>query len=105
MLGAALFGAVGYLPTYLQLGLVLSPVASGFWMLTLAGGLAIGTLISAQVVGRTGVHRPFPVVGAVIAAAALGRLALLGPEPAARLPSVSVWPCSGWASAAPGRSW
>ncbi|HEY5786521.1 MAG TPA: MDR family MFS transporter, partial [Microlunatus sp.] len=81
VLGAALFGGVGYLPTYLQLGLDLRPVTSGLWMLTLAGGLAIGTLISAQVVGRTGVHRPFPVVGAVIAAGALGRLALLGPEP------------------------
>ena len=34
---------VGYLPTYLQLGLELSPVTSGLWMLTLAGGLAIGT--------------------------------------------------------------
>ena len=83
VLGAALFGGVGYLPTYLQLGLEISPVTSGFWMLTLAGGLAIGTMISAQVVGRTGVHRPFPVVGAVIAAAALGLLALLGPEPEA----------------------
>ena len=61
----------------------LSPVTSGFWMLTLAGGLALGTLVSAQVVGRTGVHRPLPVVGAVIAAGALGGLALLGPEPGA----------------------
>ena len=52
-------------------------------MLTLAGGLAIGTLVSAQVVGRTGVHRPFPVVGAVIAGGCARRLALLGPEPAA----------------------
>ena len=83
VLGAALFGAVGYLPTYLQLGLQLSPVTSGFWMLTLAGGLALGTLVSAQVVARTGVHRPLPVVGAAIASGALGGLALLGPEPGA----------------------
>jgi MFS family permease len=82
MLGAALFGAVGYLPTYLQLGLGLSPVDAGLWMLTLVGGLAIGTVVSAQVVGRTGVHRPLPVIGAGIAAGALGLLAVLGPEPA-----------------------
>ena len=82
VLGAAMFGVVGYLPTYLQLGLGLSPVSAGLWMLTLAAGLAIGTVVSAQVVGRTGVHRPFPIVGAGTAAAALGLLALLGPEPA-----------------------
>ncbi|HEY5979644.1 MAG TPA: MFS transporter [Microlunatus sp.] len=81
VLGAALFGVVGYLPTYLQLGLGLGPVTAGLWMLTLAGGLAIGTVISAQVVARTGVHRPFPIVGAGIAAGALGGLALLGAEP------------------------
>lgn len=88
VLGAALFGAVGYLPTYLQLGLGLSPVTAGLWMLTLVGGLAIGTLVSAQVVGRTGVHRPLPIIGAVVAAAALALLAALGPTPA--LPLVGV---------------
>jgi MFS family permease len=82
VLGAALFGVVGYLPTYLQLGLGLSPVTAGWWMLTLAGGLAIGTLISAQVVARTGVHRPFPIIGAGLAAVALAWLAVLGSEPA-----------------------
>jgi MFS family permease len=81
VLGAALFGAVGYLPTYLQLGLGLSPVAAGLWMVTLVGGLAIGTVVSAQVVGRTGVHRPLPVIGAVVAAAALALLAAVGPTP------------------------
>ncbi len=82
VLGAALFGAVGYLPTYLQLGLGLSPVTAGLWMLTLVGGLAVGTIVSAQVVGRTGVHRPLPVIGAGMAAGALALLAVLGPEPA-----------------------
>jgi len=83
VLGAALFGVVGYLPTYLQLGLGLSPVTAGLWMLTLAGGLAIGTVISAQVVARTGVHRPLPIIGAGLAAGVLGLLGLLGPKPEA----------------------
>lgn len=88
VLGAALFGAVGYVPTYLQLGLGLSPVDAGLWMLTLVGGLAVGTIASAQVVGRTGIHRPLPVIGAVVAAVALAVLAALGPGPA--LASVGV---------------
>ncbi len=82
VLGAALFGAIGYLPTYLQLGLGLRPASAGLWMLTLVGGLAIGTVVSAQVVGRTGVHRPLPIIGAGIAGAALALLALVGPDPA-----------------------
>ena len=78
LLGLATFGLFGYLPTYLQLGRGLGPVESGLWMLTLVAGLAIGTLASAQLVSRTGVHRPLPVVGALLAAAALGALAAIG---------------------------
>jgi MFS family permease len=78
LLGLATFGLFGYLPTYLQLGRGLGPVESGMWMLTLVAGLAIGTLASAQLVSRTGIHRPLPVVGALLAAAALGALAAIG---------------------------
>lgn len=79
LLGAATFGAIGYLPTYLQLGLGLSPVRSGLWMLAVVGGLALGTLASAQLVARTGIHRPLPVIGSVLAAVALAGLALANP--------------------------
>lgn len=77
-LGLATFGVFGYLPTYLQLGRGLDPVEAGLWMLPLVAGLAIGTLASAQLVSRTGIHRPLPVLGALLAAAGLAGLALLG---------------------------
>lgn len=82
LLGAATFGLFGYLPTYLQLALGLSPVGSGLWMLTLMAGLGAGTLTSALVVSRTGVHRPLPVVGAGLAALALGVLGAFPTDPA-----------------------
>ncbi|HEU5483667.1 MAG TPA: MFS transporter [Microlunatus sp.] len=78
VLGLATFGLFGYLPTYLQLGLGLTPMQAGLWMLTLVGGLGIGTLLSAQLVGRTGVQRPLTVIGASLAAVALVGLALPG---------------------------
>ena len=78
VLGLATFGLFGYLPTYLQLGRGLGPVESGLWMLTLVAGLAVGTLASAQLVSRTGVHRPLPVIGALLAAVALAVLAVAG---------------------------
>ncbi|MDN5769796.1 MAG: MFS transporter [Microlunatus sp.] len=77
VLGLAMFGSVGYLPTYLQLSLGLSPAEAGLWMLTLVAGLAVGTLGSARVVSRTGVYRPLPITGAVLAAAALALLSQL----------------------------
>ena len=75
LVGAAVFGAVGYLPTYLQLGVGLGPLAAGMWMLAAVAGIGVGTVISAQVVVRSGVHRPLPVLGALLAAVALGVLA------------------------------
>jgi MFS family permease len=78
LLGLATFGLFGYLPSYLQLGLGLSPVQAGLWMLTLVGGLGIGTVLSAQLVARTGLQRPVTVVGAVLSAVALVGLGVPG---------------------------
>lgn len=71
VLGAAMFGTVGYLPTYLQMAAGLSPTGAGLMMLTLVGGLGSAAVVAAQVVARTGRHRALPVVGAVLTASAL----------------------------------
>ena len=71
VLGAAMFGTVGYLPTYLQMAAGLSPRGSGLMMLTLIGGLGSATVVAAQVVARTGRHRFLPVLGAFLTASAL----------------------------------
>lgn len=71
VLGAAMFGTVGYLPTYLQMAAGLSPRGAGLMMLTLIGGLGCATVVAAQVVARTGRHRFLPVLGAALTATAL----------------------------------
>ena len=71
VLGAAMFGTVGYLPTYLQMAAGLSPRAAGLMMLALIGGLGGAAVVAAQVVARTGRHRVLPVIGAVLTATAL----------------------------------
>lgn len=76
VLGAALFGVIGYLPSYLQLALGQSPLDAGWWMLAAVAGIGIGTVASAQVVARTGVHRPLPILGGGLAAVGLALLAV-----------------------------
>ena len=79
LLGVAVFGTIGYLPSYLQLVQGLSPTHAGLMMLTLIGGLAMTTTMAAQVVRRTGRYKALPVAGAAVVAAALLGMASLGP--------------------------
>lgn len=78
----ATFGAVGYLPSYLQMVHGLSPTRSGLMMLTLITGLAATTVGSAQLVSRTGRYRWVPVIGSAVVALALTLLSTLTPDTA-----------------------
>lgn len=79
MLAVAMFGTVGYLPTYLQMVYGLGAATSGLVMLFLVAGLASATVGSAQIVARTGRYRGLPVVGAALVALALALLSSLTP--------------------------
>lgn len=73
----AMFGAVNYLPTYLQMVTGLSPVLSGLLLLALIAGLGLATVGSAQVVSRTGRYKELPITGCTLVAVALGLLSTL----------------------------
>ncbi len=77
VMAVAMFGTVGYLPTYLQMAAGLGPTAAGLAMLSLVAGLALATVGSAQVVRRTGRTKLLPLAGTGLVAAALGLLATL----------------------------
>lgn len=79
VMGAAMFGTLGYLPTYLQMAVGLGPTAAGMAMLTLVAGLALSTVGSAQLVRRTGRTKLLPLVGTALVATALALLATLTP--------------------------
>ncbi|MCW2810556.1 MAG: drug resistance efflux protein [Friedmanniella sp.] len=79
VLAVAMFGTVGYLPTYLQMVFGLGAAASGIVMLSLVAGLALATVGSAQMVARTGCYRGLPVAGAGLVAVALALLSSLTP--------------------------
>ncbi len=76
-MAVAMFGTVAYLPTYLQLVVGLSPTRAGLLMTALAAGIAASTLTAAGILRRTGLYKPLPVVGAILASAAVVGLATL----------------------------
>ncbi|MEU0069377.1 MFS transporter [Streptomyces sp. NPDC006332] len=63
VVGFAMFGAMTYLPTFLQVVQGVSPTLSGVHMLPMVLGLLLASTFSGQVVSRTGRWKVFPVVG------------------------------------------
>ena len=71
IIGLALFGAVTFLPLYLQIVKGESPTASGLELVPMMAGLLVSSIVSGQLISRTGRYRPFPIVGTAIASVAL----------------------------------
>jgi EmrB/QacA subfamily drug resistance transporter len=63
IVGFALFGSVTYLPLFLQVVKGVSPTASGLEMLPLMGGSLVTSIISGQLISRTGRYKAFPIAG------------------------------------------
>jgi EmrB/QacA subfamily drug resistance transporter len=66
VVGFAMFGALTYLPTFLQVVHGVSPTMSGVHMLPMVGGLLVASVGSGQVVSRTGRYRVFPIAGTAV---------------------------------------
>ncbi|GGY45425.1 MDR family MFS transporter [Streptomyces djakartensis] len=63
VVGFAMFGAMTYLPTFLQVVRGVSPTMSGVHMLPMVLGLLLASTASGQIVSRTGRWKVFPVAG------------------------------------------
>jgi DNA-binding MarR family transcriptional regulator len=71
IVGFALFGSVTYLPLFLQVVKGVSPTASGLQMLPMMGGMLLSSIVSGQVISRTGRYKVFPIVGTAVMSAGL----------------------------------
>ncbi|WP_329388282.1 MDR family MFS transporter [Streptomyces sp. NBC_01716] len=71
VVGFAMFGAMTYLPTFLQVVQGVSPTLSGVHMLPMVFGLLITSTVSGQIVSRTGRWRVFPIAGTGVTAVGL----------------------------------
>ncbi|MFG2617734.1 DHA2 family efflux MFS transporter permease subunit [Streptomyces sp. NPDC048507] len=71
IIGFAMFGAMVYLPTFLQVVRGVSPTMSGVHMLPMVFGLLIASTGSGQIVSRTGRWKVFPILGTAVTAIGL----------------------------------
>ncbi|WP_367669706.1 DHA2 family efflux MFS transporter permease subunit [Streptomyces sp. DT2A-34] len=63
IVGFAMFGAMTYLPTFLQVVQGVSPTMSGVHMLPMVVGMLLSSTGSGQIVSRTGRWKVFPIAG------------------------------------------
>ena len=77
IVGVAMFGAIIFMPQYLQIVRGQTPTASGLLTLPLMVGLLSSSIVTGRLITHTGRYKIFPVVGLVVAAVGLGLLSLL----------------------------
>ena len=70
-LGVAMFGAVEYIPTYLQMALGVSATAAGLLMIPMMGVLLVVSIITGRLVSKTGRYKAYVTVGTAIVALGL----------------------------------
>ncbi|MFI9628577.1 MFS transporter [Streptomyces sp. NPDC052042] len=77
VVGVALFGAASYLPTFLQMVDGATATESGLLMLPMMGGVVVASVVSGQMISRTGRYRAHPIVGAAVSAVGMWLLSRL----------------------------
>ncbi|NUK37071.1 MFS transporter [Streptomyces lunaelactis] len=77
VVGVALFGAAGYLPTFFQMVDGASATESGLLMLPMMGGIVVASIVSGRLISRTGHYRIYPVLGSAISAVGMWLLSRL----------------------------
>ena len=75
--GVAMFGALGYMPTYIQMVTGVGAAQAGLLMVPMMGTMLLTSVITGMVVSRTGHYKTYPVVGTVVVAGSLVLLSQL----------------------------
>jgi EmrB/QacA subfamily drug resistance transporter len=83
IVGFALFGSVTYFPVFLQVVKGVSPTGSGLQMMPMMIGMLTTSIISGQLISRTGKYKRFPIAGLAVIAVGLALIARVSAEPPA----------------------
>ncbi len=75
--GFAMFGALAFLPLYLQVVRGVSPTISGVYLLPMVLGLLVTSVTSGQLISRLGRYKVYPIIGTALVAIALYLLSTL----------------------------
>src|SRR6266511_1263036 len=77
IVGLSLFGAVTFLPIYLQVVKGVSPLTSGVLLMPMMLGMLATSVISGRIISRFGRYKLFPILGTGTMTFGLGALSLL----------------------------
>jgi EmrB/QacA subfamily drug resistance transporter len=80
IVGLSLFGAVTFLPIYLQVVKGVSPTTSGLLLMPMMLGMLVTSVISGRIISRFGRYKLFPILGTATMTFGLGALSLLAIE-------------------------
>lgn len=75
--GIAMFGAIGYTPTYLQMAGGYSATVAGLLMTPMMACLLVTSILAGIYVSRTGKYKAMPIIGSVILAGGMFLLATI----------------------------
>jgi EmrB/QacA subfamily drug resistance transporter len=76
-IGMAMFGAIIFIPLFLQLVYGASPTSSGLRILPLMAGLLVAAIASGRAISRVGRYKVFPIAGTATLAVGMYLLSLL----------------------------
>ncbi|XVV14047.1 MDR family MFS transporter [Actinoplanes sp. CA-131856] len=80
ILGMAMFGGLMTVPLYLQIVKGSSATMAGLQMIPFVFGIMSGSIISGQLIARTGRYRIFPIIGSTLMVAALALFSTIGAD-------------------------
>ncbi len=88
VVGFALFGAVTFLPVFLQVAKGVDPTTSGLQLLPLMGGLLLTSIVSGFLISRWGRYKVFPVLGCAVMTLGIYLLSTVGASTSTVLMSI-----------------
>lgn len=70
-LGMCMFAALAFIPTFLQMSTGTSAAASGLLMLPMMAGLMLTSILSGNLISKTGRYKLYPILGTLVTAAVM----------------------------------
>ncbi|MGI8647947.1 MAG: MFS transporter [Mycobacteriales bacterium] len=70
-IGVAMFGAISYIPTFLQMVDGASATESGLLLLPLVAGILVSSILSGRAISATGRYKIYPILGTAVTAVGL----------------------------------
>ena len=80
IVGFAMFGAIIFMPLFLQMVQGVSPTQAGLQLLPMMAGLLLSSIVSGRLISRIGRYKPFPIIGTALAAIGMYLLSTIAVE-------------------------